>query len=290
MQSRQEILVWTDSTLYGLQYLGAPEVWGAQLLGDNLSIASPNATAFATGVAYWMGRDKFYKYDGTVTPMRCDLRKFIFTDFNFEQYDQVMAGTNEAFNEIWWFYCTSGSLVLDRYVVYNYLEDIWYYGNMGRTAWLDSGLREYPVAATYSHNLVNHEFGNDDNITGTAAPIHAYITSAEFDLDDGHNFNFIWRVLPDVTFEGSSSDAPAGTMTLLPLANSGSGYNSPLSQGGASDAVITRTAVIPVEQFTGQVFIRVRGRQMAMKMESSELGVAWQLGSPRLDMRPDGRR
>jgi hypothetical protein len=290
MQSRQEILVWTDSTLYGLQYLGAPEVWGAQLLGDNLSIASQNSTAFATGVAYWMGHDKFYKYDGTVAPLRCDLRKFIFTDFNFEQYDQVTAGTNEAFNEIWWFYCTSGSIVLDRYVVYNYLEDIWYYGNMGRTAWADSGLREYPMAATYSHNLVNHEFGNDDNITGVAAPIHAFITSAQFDLDDGHNFNFIWRVLPDVTFEGSTADAPAGTMTLLPLANSGSGYNSPLSQGGSSNATITRTAVVPVEQFTGQVFIRVRGRQMAMKMESDALGVAWQLGSPRLDMRPDGRR
>jgi hypothetical protein len=290
LQSRQEILVWTDSSLYSLQYLGSPDVWGSQLLGDNLSIASPNAVAFAGGVSYWMGVDKFYKYDGTVATLNCDLRKFIFNDINGAQRSQFFASTNEGFNEVWWFYCTADSTAIDRYVVYNYVENIWYYGTMARTAWLDSGLRSYPVAATYNYNLVNHEFGTDDAETATTEAIYAYILSAEFDLDDGHQFNFIWRVLPDVTFDGSSAETPAVTMTLLPLRNSGSGYNSPLSVGGSADATVTRSAVIPVEQYTGQVFTRVRGRQMAMKVESDALGVAWQLGAPRLDMRPDGRR
>ena len=290
IQSRQEILVWTDSSLYSMQYLGAPEVWASQLLGDNLSIASPNAVAFASGVAYWMGRDKFYIYNGVVAPLPCDLRKFVFNDFNTEQYEQVFASTNEGFNEVWWFYCTAESDTIDRYVVFNYVENVWYYGSMERTAWLDSGLRDYPLAATYSYNLVNHEYGTDDGETYPTEPIYAYITSAQFDLDDGHQFSFIWRVLPDITFNGSTGESPSVTMTLLPLQNSGSGYNSPLSVGGEADAAIVRSAVIPVEEFTGQVYTRVRGRQLSMKVESTDLGVAWQLGAPRLDIRPDGRR
>jgi hypothetical protein len=290
IQSRQEILVWTDSSLYSMQYLGAPEVWASQLLGDNLSIASPNAVAFASGVAYWMGRDKFYIYNGVVAPLPCDLRKFVFNDFNTEQYEQVFASTNEGFNEVWWFYCTAESDTIDRYVVFNYVENVWYYGSMERTAWLDSGLRDYPLAATYSYNLVNHEYGTDDGETYPTEPIYAYITSAQFDLDDGHQFSFIWRVLPDITFNGSTGESPSVVMTLLPLKNSGSGYNSPLSVGGEADAAIVRSAVIPVEEFTGQVYTRVRGRQLSMKVESTDLGVAWQLGAPRLDIRPDGRR
>jgi len=290
IQSRQEILVWTDSSLYSMQYLGAPEVWASQLLGDNLSIASPNAVAFASGVAYWMGRDKFYIYNGVVAPLPCDLRKFVFNDFNTEQYEQVFASTNEGFNEVWWFYCTAESDTIDRYVVFNYVENVWYYGSMERTAWLDSGLRDYPLAATYSYNLVNHEYGTDDAETYPTEPIYAYITSAQFDLDDGHQFSFVWRVLPDITFNGSTGESPSVVMTLLPLKNSGSGYNSPLSVGGEADAAIVRSAVIPVEEFTGQVYTRVRGRQLSMKVESTDLGVAWQLGAPRLDVRPDGRR
>jgi len=290
IQSRQEILVWTDSSLYSMQYLGAPEVWASQLLGDNLSIASPNAVAFASGVAYWMGRDKFYIYNGVVAPLPCDLRKFVFNDFNTEQYEQVFASTNEGFNEVWWFYCTAESDTIDRYVVFNYVENVWYYGSMERTAWLDSGLRDYPLAATYSYNLVNHEYGTDDAETYPTEPIYAYITSAQFDLDDGHQFSFVWRVLPDITFNGSTGESPSVVMTLLPLKNSGSGYNSPLSVGGEADAAIVRSAEIPVEEFTGQVYTRVRGRQLSMKVESTDLGVAWQLGAPRLDIRPDGRR
>jgi len=289
-QARQEVLVWTDSALYSLQYVGAPAVWGAQLVGENTSTASQNCVAYANGVAYWMGKDKFYKYDGRTQPLRCDIRRYIFNDFNSLQYDQVFAGTNESFHEIWWFYCSSDSQTSNRYVVYNYQEDIWYYGTLERTAWLDSGLRESPLAATYSYNLVNHEQGTDDNQTTTPAAIAANISSAEFDIEDGHQFAFIWRVIPDITFEGSTAAAPAATMTLLPLANSGAGYNSPLSEGGSSNGTITRSAVLPVEAFTQQLNTRVRGRQLAVKIESTGEGVTWQLGTPRIDMRADGRR
>ena len=289
-QARQEVLVWSDSALYALQYVGAPVVWGAQLVGENISIASQNAVAYANGVAYWMGVDKFYKYDGRTQPLPCNLRKFVFNDFNTAQYRQVFSGTVEAYHEVWWFYCSTDSSTADRYVVYNYLDNIWYYGTMDRTAWLDSGLRDFPLAATYNNNLVNQEEGVDNNELGDSTAIHAYASTAEFDLDDGHQFNFIWRVLPDITFDGSTAANPSAVMTLLPMQNSGSGYNSPASVGGSNDGTIVRSAVLPIEKFTGQLNTRVRGRQMVMKIESTESGVTWQLGSPRLDMRPDGRR
>lgn len=290
-QTRQEILVWTDTALYSLQYLGAPLIWGAQLLADNISIVGPNAASVATGIAFWMGVDKFYMYDGRVQTLQCDLRKYIYQDINSTQYLQYFSGTNEGFNEIWWFYASSSSPTIDRYVVYNYLERIWYYGTMARTAWVDAGLRDYPVAATYSNNLVNHEFGNDDNVSGIPQAINAYIESAEFDIQDGHNIGFVWRVLPDITFSGTSNTNPnpSVTMTLIPMMNSGSGYNSPQSQGGSSSAAVTRTSTTTIEQFTGQVYTRVRGRQLILKVESTDLGSAWQLGAPRIDIRPDGR-
>jgi hypothetical protein len=290
MQSRQEIIVWTDSSLYSLQYLGPPYVWSTQLLADGMSIVGPNAAAIASGVTYWMGIDKFYKYDGRMQTLRCDLLQYIFSDLNQAQYEQVFASTNEGFNEIWWFYCSEDSNEIDKYAVYNYGEDIWYYGEMARTAWLDSGLRNYPIAATYSYNIVNHEQGVDDSIAATTQPIEAYITSSEFDIGDGHNFGFVWRVLPDITFRGSTAASPQATMYLKPLQNSGSGYNNPESVGGSNNGAITRTAVIPVEQFTGQINTRVRGRQMSFKIDSTALGVTWQLGAPRIDIRPDGRR
>jgi hypothetical protein len=290
IQSRQEILVWTDSSLYSMQYVGAPIVWKAELVGDNISIAGQNAVAYANGVSYWMGVDKFYKYDGRTQTLRCDLRQYIFADINNAQFDQVCAGTNEGFNEVWWFYCSLNSNQIDRYAVYNYAEDIWYYGSMARTAWLDTGVLDNPIAATYLNNLVNHETGYDDDASGTVAPIEASITSAEFDIDDGQKFMFIYRMLPDVTFRNSTAASPSITMTLYPLQNSGSGYNNPTSVGGSNYAAVTRTATVPVEAFTGQVFVRVRGRQLAMKVSSDGLGVAWQLGSPRIDIRPDGLR
>ena len=288
IQTRQEIVVWTDSALYSLQYVGAPAIWSTQLLGDNISILSQNAVAQASGVIYWMGTDKFYMYDGRVQTLNCDLRKFIYQDINLGQNQQVFASTNEGFNEVWFFYCTAASSTIDRYVVYNYLEKTWYYGTMARTAWLDSGLRNYPIAATYSYNLVNHEYGNDDGETGTTLPIEAYISSAEFDIDDGDHFAFVWRMLPDLTFSGSDSgSSPQVTYTLYPMANSGSGTGTPVA---ANVNKLTGASYTITEGFTGQVFTRARGRQMIMKVGSNNLGTSWQLGSTRIDIRPDGRR
>jgi hypothetical protein len=300
LQSRQEILVWTDSTLYSLQYLGAPIVWGTQLQGDNISIAGPNAAALASGVVYWMGVDKFYKYDGRVSTLRCDLRQYIYNNINLGQNEQIFASTNEGFNEVWFFYCSANSTAVDSYVVYNYAEDngngVWYYGSMARTAWIDTGLRNYPIAATYANNLVNHESGVDDGTLADPVGISAFITSAQFDLDDGNNMAFSWRMLPDLTFRGSTDGTtPSLTMQLLPLKNSGSGYNDPKSVGGVStdaQATVTATQTYPIDldTYNGQVNIRIRARQMAMKIASTQLGTQWQLGSPRIDLRTDGRR
>ena len=300
LQSRQEILVWTDSSLYSMQYLGPPAIWQTQLLGDNISIVSPNAAALASGVAYWMGVDKFYKYDGRVQTLRCDLREYIFDDINQNQYDQVLASTSEGFNEIWFFYCSSGSNSVDKYAVYNYAEDVWYYGFMARTAWIDSGLTDYPIAATYSYNLVQHEYGlNDCTDSDSGIAINAYINSSQFDIDDGQNFGFIWRLVPDITFRGSTATNPSVTMTILPMQNSGSGYNNPMSVGGVNYSAVTSSGnqtitsggrSYVIEQFTGQVYTRARGRQMSFSVYSNQLDTTWQLGAPRIDIRPDGRR
>ena len=289
IQTRQEILVFTDSAVYSLQYLGPPSVWQTQLLGDNISIESPESVALASGIVYWMGVDKFYAYDGRVQTLNCDVRRYVFNDFNQSQAAQVFAGTNEGFNEVWWYYCSAGSTVVDKYVVYNYLEKVWYYGTMNRTAWLDSGLRNYPLAATYSNNIVNHEQGLNDNETGTTLPIAASISSSEFDIQDGHNFGFVWRVLPDLTFENSTTSptaqAPTVTMTLYGLSNSGSGATSSAGANVASSSTYVIT-----EEFTGQIYTRMRGRQLIFKIESDQINTTWQIGAPRIDIRPDGRR
>ena len=294
VQTRQEIVVFTDSSVYSLQYLGPPYVWAPQLLGDSVSIISPNAATLASGVVYWMGVDKFYVYDGRIQTLNCDLRRFIFQDINLEQTEQIFCGTNEGFNEAWWFYPSAGSTLVDRYVIYNYLEKIWYYGTMSRSAWLDSGLRSYPLAAIYdpatsTGNLVNHESGLNDNATGTTAAISSYISSSEFDIGDGHNFGFVWRVLPDLTFEDSVNSptgaVPTVAMTLYGLANSGSGVTSTASQPVAKSSTYVIT-----EQFDGMIFTRMRGRQMIFKIRSDQINTVWQLGAPRIDIRPDGRR
>ena len=294
IQTRQEVVMFTDSAIYSLQYLGPPYVWVPQLLGDNISIMSPNSAVIASGVVYWMGVDKFYSYDGRVNTLNCDLRRFVFQDLDQEQSLQVFAGTNEGFNEVWWFYCSDGVTAVDRYVIYNYVEKIWYYGTMERTAWLDSGLQTVPIAAKYNSttltgNLINHETGLNDDTTGTAVAIDAYISSSEFDIGDGHNFGFVWRVLPDLTFENATNTpaavAPRVTMTLYGLNNSGSGTTST-----ANGTVIKGSTYVITEEFTGQIMTRMRGRQMIFKIGSNQVNTCWQLGAPRIDIRPDGRR
>jgi hypothetical protein len=212
------------------------------------------------------------------------VRQFIFQDINIDQAWQVCCGSNEAFSEVWWFYPSGSSTTNDKYVVYNYLDRVWYYGTINRTAWLDASTNRYPIAASDAQTLILHENGVDDGITNPPAAINAYIQSSDFDIGDGHNFGFAWRILPDITFAGSNINNPQVTMVVEPRLNSGSPYGTP------NEPTVTRTQQYPVELYTGQVYTRIRGRQMAFRIESVGVGTQWQLGSPRIDIRPDGRR
>ena len=290
MQSRQEILVWTDSALYSMQYLGPPYVWGFQLLADNLSIVGPNATSTANNIAYWMGVDKFYMYSGRVETLYCPLRQYVFNDINLSQSFQFFSGTNEAYNEIWWFYCSANSTDIDRYVIYNHLEKIWSYGNLARTAWLDSPLRASPMATGYNGQLIYHESGVDDGTVNPPIAIESFCQSADINIGDGHNYGFGYRMIPDVTFNGSTVNNPAVTLTLRPRQNPGSNYSTSATPTVTSTQNYQATRNYEVQQFTQIVYVRVRGRQMAFRISSNTLGVQWQLGVPSLDIRPDGRR
>ena len=305
MQTRQEILVLTDSALYSMQYLGPPYVWSFQIMGDNISIAGPNAIATANNITYWMGTDKFYMYSGRVQTLPSTLREYVYNDINLEQSYQFCAGTNEGYSEVWWQYCSANSTVIDRYVIYNHLENSWYYGdwnnyqnvNQGRTAWLDSSLRSFPMAVTYgvaggssNAQLLYHESGVDDGTVNPSVPIVAQVTSSDFDIGDGHNFGFVWRLIPDLTFDGSNVNQPTAMFTVLPRANSGAPYGPSNNPDVVSTQNYQNQRTYAVQEFTQQVYVRIRGRQMAFKVSSDELGVQWQLGVPRIDIRPDGRR
>jgi hypothetical protein len=289
--TRQEILVWSDAAIYSMQYLGPPYIWGFQLLQDNITIMSPNAAITVNNITYWMGTDKFFSYSGRVETLPCALWQFIFDDINKDQSFQVFAGSNEGYNEIWWFYCSQNSNAIDSYIIYNYLERTWAYGTMNRTAWLDSGLRQFPMAAYPTGNKILFHEANVDDVSGlTPVPIEAYIQSSDFDIGDGHNFGFVWRILPDLTFNGSNVNQPYVTMTVRPRRNSGAPYGTANNPEVASTQNYVSSGTYDVQEFDGQVYTRLRGRQMSFRIESTTLGVAWQLGSPRIDIRNDGRR
>jgi hypothetical protein len=290
VQTRQEILVITDSAIYSMQYLGPPYVWGFQLMGDNISIAGPNAVSTVNNITYWMGTDKFYMYSGRVETLPCALRQYVYDDINLTQAFQFFSSTNEAYNEIWWFYCSANSNTIDKYVIFNHLERIWSYGTMARTYWLDSPLRATPMAAGYNGQLIYQENGNDDGTTNPPSPIEAYVQSSDFDIGDGHNFGLVTRIIPDVTFDGSTVNNPSLDFTVRPRQFAGTNYGNSDSPTVTSAQNYQATRYFPVQQFTEQLFVRIRGRQMAFKVVSNDLGVAWQLGSPRIDVRPDGRR
>lgn len=305
-QTRQEILVFTDASVYSMQYLGLPYVWGFQLMGDTISITGPNAVQTVNNVTYWMGTDKFYMYSGRVETLPCALRQYIYDDINLQQSFQIFSGTNEGYNEIWWYYCSiSGpngtgtaanpNTTIDKYVIFNHLERTWYYGAMARTAWIDSPLRAEPMAAFIttsgsSGSLLYHETGNDDGTTSPASPIVSYVQSSDFDIGDGHNFGIVWRIIPDVTFDGSDIAAPKVKFTVRPRQNPGANYGSSDSPSVISSNNYSGQQTYNVQQFTEYAYVRIRGRQMAFKISSSDLGVSWQLGAPRLDVRSDGRR
>ncbi len=291
LPTRQEILVWTDSHLYTLQFLGTTDVFGIQEYADSISVASPRAMASAANITYWMGQDKFYAYTGRVETLPCTLRNHVFKNINYEQTDQIVCSTNEQWNEVWWFYPTALSDYNNAYVVYNHLERLWYYGTIDRTAWLDTPLRPYPQAAntpvsvdgvtvtTGGGSLYSHENGLDDD----TLPMDSYIQSSDFDLDDGDQFMLTRRILPDIGFDGSTAATPEVTLTMRPR-------NFPGSTFSADAADTQRVIETSVGVYTDQVFVRARARQMALKVRSENLGVQWQLGAPRLDVRPDGRR
>lgn len=288
--TRQEILIWTESALYSMQYIGAPLVYRFEILMDNISIMSPNAVATANNVTYWMGRDKFYTYNGRVDTLPCALRQYVFEDINKDQAYQIFSGSDEGYNEVWWFYCSGTSTTVNRYVVYNYLENIWYYGSLDRTAWLDSPLREQPMAADYNRRILFHEVGNDDVSGLSPEPITAFIQSADFDIGDGNQFGFVKRILPDINFNGSSVNRPSVTMQVKPRRNAGALYGPADHPIVGSKNDFATTPVFIIQEFDGQVYTRLRGRQMAFRVESTDLGVAWQLGSIRIDVKPDGHR
>jgi hypothetical protein len=288
--TRQEILVWTDTAIYSMQYLGPPYVWGFQILMDNISIISPNAAITANNITYWMGVDRFYIYSGRVETLPCSLWQYIYDDINKDQGFQVFAGGNDGYSEVWWFYCSQGSDTINKYVIYNYLERTWAYGTMVRTAWLDSPLRQYPMAADYNRRMLYHEAAVDDVSGETPVPINAYVQSSDFDIGDGHNFGFVWRILPDINFTGSNVNNPYVTMQVKPRRNSGAPYGAADDPRVTSGNNYTNVPVYTIQEFTGQVYTRLRGRQLAFRIESDSLGVSWQLGSPRIDIRNDGRR
>jgi hypothetical protein len=283
VQTRQEIIVFTDSALYSLQFVGGEDVFTQQLLADNISIAGPNAATVVNGVLYWMGLDKFYVYDGRSQTLDSTLKSYVFTDINTQQLELVFAGGNEGFSEVWWFYPSAESPQNDRYVIFNYQEKGWYYGTLSRSAWLDSGVKPAPVAAA-DGVLVFHEQGYDDNTDGTPSPLEAFIESGDFDIEDGDRISLVQRIIPDVNFSGSTVPMPQITMQVAARKTSGTPYRD------EEAPLVVQAVQTPISLYTEQLFVRVRGRQMRLRVASNMLGVKWQLGFPRLDIRPDGRR
>lgn len=289
VRTREEILVFTDSTLYSLRFLGTSEVFGLYELADNISIVSQSSMATVNNVTFWMGTDKFYLYNGRVDTLPCTLRQYIFQDINRTTQVQVVAGTNEQFNEIIWFYPSANSNEINRYVIYNYLEQIWYYGQLERTAWLDSPLRTYPQAAATDGWIYNHESGVDAD----GAPLEAYISSGDIDIEDGEQFMLIRRIIPDINFIGSTSNSPEVKLTIQPHNFPGQAYQTNNAEGTGLTKTVTGTrdpVTAIIDQYTNQVFLRARGRQIKYKIASEGLGVQWQMGMPRVDARPDGKR
>lgn len=284
VETRQQIIVFTDVSLHAMQYLGPPFTFGVQSISENITIAGPLAAIAVEDSVFWMGEQDFYMYTGQVQKLPCSVRSYVFNDFNNTQQEKVTAGVNSAFSEVWWFYPSSGSDVVDRYVVFNYKEQVWYYGTLDRTAWLDRGINQYPIAASLDGYLYYHEFGQDDGSVNPPVAISSYIESSQLSIGAGDNFVFLSKLIPDVTFAGSTGSSPQVSMTLETRNFPGVAYSS------TTASTISRSATVPVEQFTDQVRIRLRGRSFAFKISSDEMGVGWRLGTPRVEMRQDGRR
>ena len=284
IETRQQVLVFTDVSLHAMQYLGPPFTFGINAISENITIAGPLAAIAVEDNVFWMGAEEFYAYGGSVQRLPCSVRDYVFTNINSDQLEKVTASTNTAFSEVTWYYPSASSDENDRYVTYNYDQKIWYYGALNRTCWLDRGVSSDPIAAGSDHYLYLHEVGFDDGSTSPAQAITAYIESSQMDLGDGEQFVFMRRMIPDMTFRNSTNPTPSATMTLKVRNFPGVNYSN------SNNSTISKTASVPVEQFTDQVFVRLRGRSFAFRIESDDTGIGWRLGSPRVDVRPDGRR
>jgi len=284
VQTKQQVLVLTDVSVHALQYIGDPFTFGVQEVSSATSIMGPNAAVAVGDAVFWMGKNEFYVYDGAVAQLPCDVKEYVFDDFNVEQSQKTFAGHNASFSEVWWFYPSTDSAINDRYVVYNYEQKVWYYGTMPRTAWSDRGILSYPLAASPDGYVYYQENGLDDGSTNPVTPLAPFIESSVVDIGEGDQFMFATRVIPDITFRNSTAGSPTATMTLKARNFPGGAYFA------SDNDPVTKTATLPVEQFTNQLFVRLRGRSMSIRVESNQTGTAWRLGDPRLDLRTDGRR
>ena len=284
IETKREILVWTDVSLHSMQFIGAPNTFGLIQIASGISIIGPNSVVAVNDTVFWMGENQFYTYDGRTQQIPCTVRDYVFDDLNNDQRELITAGLNSQFSEIFWFYPSKNSLEVDKYVIFNYQEQAWYYGVLGRTAWLDAEVRAFPIAAGTDSFLYNHELGNDDGSTSPATPLAAYIESSPMSLESGEQFQLIRRVLPDITFDGSSSPTPVVKFTL-------GSYDKPGED--VSDTVngtVIKEASETVEKYTSELFLRLRGRAFSVKIENTGTGAQWRLGIPRVDVRPDGKR
>ena len=284
LQTKQQILVYTDVSLYSMQFLGPPFTFGLTEISRNITIASPNSAVAVNDFVYWMGSKEFYVYSGTVQRLPCTVLDYVFSDFNRDQIGKVTAGHNSSYGEVWWFYPSGSSSANDRYVIYNYQEKVWYFGNLPRTAWVDRGINQYPIAASTDNKLYYHEFGQDDGSTNPSSAISSNIESSQMDLGEGDKFLLASKLIPDITFRDSENSAPSASFTVQVRQNPGINYDA------TSASTVTRSATTPVEAFTDEAFIRLRGRSFAIKVSSDDTGVMWRLGTPRIQLRPDGRR
>ncbi len=283
--ARTQILIWTDLALYTMTWTGAPYVFNFQLVGYNVSVVGPNAATILNDVTFWMGENQFYMYDGRIQVMPCPITDYIFTNMTTEQIQKVYAYTNSMFNEVGWLYPHDEEC--DSYVIYNIKEQAWYFGTIARTAWFDLGASYLPLATSDDSYLFNQEFGFDDGSTDPVSPIEAFIESSPLETSEegpGDHFLFMDRIIPDITFRNSTADEPSVTMTLETRDYPG----GVISQEQASP--VTQTASVPVTQFTNQCFVRLRGRSAIFRCESTDVGVTWRLGGPRVSYRIDGRR
>ena len=283
VQTKQEVFILTDTSAHTMQYIGPPFTFGLSEISTNVSAASQNCAVSAGDTVFWMGRGEFYSYNGVVTSLPCTVKEYVFSDINVNQFGKVFAGLNSAFGEVWWFYPSASSEEIDRYVIFNYEQNVWYYGTLVRTCWTDRNVLKYPIAASTDGNLYYQEFGLNDGSANPPVALNAYIESSVIDISEGDQFMFASRIIPDVNFR-SSTGSPSVTMTVKARNFPGANFIDSYSNA------VTRTATAPVDQYTNQVYIRLRGRSMALRVASDTTNTAWRLGFPRIDIRPDGRR